>query len=85
MGFDAIDRQFRRPEPVKLECVRCGSTDRVEMSCSVACFDGATQKMTVVTPSQPLCFAHQRDNSNAVWNELLAPKEIRGNAGWLEG
>lgn len=29
MGFDAVDRQFRRPE-IKLECADCGTTEAVK-------------------------------------------------------
>lgn len=31
MGFDAIDRQFRRKEPIKLECTDCNGTADVTM------------------------------------------------------
>jgi hypothetical protein len=27
MGFDAIDKRFRKPGPIKLECSHCGCTD----------------------------------------------------------
>jgi hypothetical protein len=27
MSFDAIDRRFRRPEPIRLECTECGGTN----------------------------------------------------------
>jgi hypothetical protein len=27
MGFDQVDRQFRPPQPIKLECQWCRSTD----------------------------------------------------------
>lgn len=86
MGFDAVDRRYRKPEPIKLECARCGSTDRVEMSCSVACFNHSTGALELTFPSVPLCRAHQRDNSNATPHRmgLLTPTEISGHAGWLE-
>jgi len=30
VGFDRIDRQFK-PKKIELECVRCGSTNDVEL------------------------------------------------------
>jgi hypothetical protein len=29
--FDRIDREFRGPKPVKLECEHCGQTDDVKV------------------------------------------------------
>ena len=34
MTFDAIDRQFRKPQAPRLECLRCGTTEGVEMESS---------------------------------------------------
>jgi hypothetical protein len=31
-GFDDIDKKFRPKEPIKLECVGCGTTEGIRMT-----------------------------------------------------
>lgn len=55
--FDRVDKQFRQPAPIKLECVLCGSTDEA----------ATTWAGGLGCPAEvPLCAAHRRMNENAI-------------------
>lgn len=56
MGFDAIDRQFRKAE-IKLECMRCSATSGVEMESSRTAyhFDGPIDSPDNPNRPIPLC------------------------------
>jgi hypothetical protein len=56
VGFDAIDRKFRRRE-IKLECVDCQSTDSVRMQDPYTAhpFDGEPGSLDDPNRPLPLC------------------------------
>ena len=57
MSFDAIDRQFKRQQPVKIECLCCGTTEGVEMKSSRTAyhFDGPENSPDNPNRPIPLC------------------------------
>lgn len=77
MGFDAIDRQFRRSQTVKLECLGCGRTDGVEMRSSMTAYywEGAVDdpgNPNAPWPGCPACWEEHHAQMRSQWDDYYA-------------
>ena len=76
MGFDAIDRQFRRKE-IKLECECCGHTNGIEMEHSRTMYPFDGEPSDPANPNRDValcraCAAEHHAYWNDMWNEYHA-------------
>lgn len=74
MGFDAVDRQFKRSEPIKLECLGCGTTEGVEMRSSMTAYhwDGTGEDPNRPWPGCERCGEDYFRDMQAQWDEWRA-------------
>lgn len=75
-GFDSIDRQFKRPRHILLECLRCKGTVGVEMESSRTAYHFEGEVGSPGDPNRPipLCRACAEDHHRHwdVWAEYQA-------------
>lgn len=74
MSFDTIDRQFRKPQTSKLECLGCSTTNGVEMENSRTQYHWEGDWDDPENPNRPiplcrLCAAEHHLHWDYMWAE----------------
>ena len=77
MGFDDIDRKFKQPKRILLECLGCGSTEGVEMRSSMTAYhwEGAwddPENPNRPWPGCPHCAEDYRLQMQSQWDDYHA-------------
>ena len=73
MGFDDIDRQFRRTRTIKLECLCCTRTEGVEMENSRTAYHFEGELGSLDDPNKPIPLCRPcAEEHHMHWDDMWA-------------